>query len=119
VISVWVFAIFVAIAVWYRRRPAIHKPMMVMATLMAIPAAVGRIEPLNALYRGTIWETVFGPFFGTLVIGAALLLLGWALSRRFDRWFAIGYATVVLISAGIVELAPTTAWAQVAGWLTQ
>lgn len=110
-ISALIFAAFVALGVIYRRKPRIHRPMMLLATLSAMSAAVSRIDPLNDLYLGTAWERHFGPFFLTLVIGVLLLAVRCALTRSFDRWFAMGLAALIVASAGIMHLATTDAWA--------
>jgi hypothetical protein len=49
IVPVAIFGLFVAVGVYYRRRPDAHRPMMLMATLIAIPAAVARIGPFHAL----------------------------------------------------------------------
>jgi hypothetical protein len=118
-ISILIFAGFVALGVWYRRRPAVHRPMMLLATFAIIPAAVSRIEPLSALYVGTVWETVFGPFFWTLVLGALLAPVKWLLSRSFDRAYALGYLFLVVSSVLILRLATTGAWDRFASFLLQ
>lgn len=110
-ISAWIFAGFVALGVYYRKRPHIHRPMMLLATLSAMSAAISRIDPLNALYAGTEWERVFGPFFWTLVLGVALVAVRCVLTRSVDRWFAGGAAALIALNAGIVAIAPTKAWA--------
>ena len=117
IISIMIFAGFVSAGVWNRRRPEVHRPMMLLATLAAMPAAVSRIDSINALYHGTAWETVFGPFFGTLAIGAFFLAMKWLLTRSLDRWFAIGYAGLVVSSALIMQLASTRAWDHFASFL--
>jgi small basic protein len=117
IISIMIFAGFVIAGVWNRRRPEVHRPMMLLATLAAMPAAVSRIDSINALYHGTAWETVFGPFFGTLAIGAFFLAMKWLLTRSLDRWFAIGYAGLVVSSALIMQLASTRAWDHFASFL--
>jgi hypothetical protein len=119
IIGVTVFAIFVAIGVWYRRRPEIHRPMMLLATLAAIVAALNRIDWITSLYRQTIWGTIFGPFFAVLVIGALLFAVKWALTRSFDRYYALGWAGFVLASAGIMRLATTGVWDNIADFLLQ
>lgn len=108
--TVVIFGLFVAIGVSYRRRPDIHRPMMLMATLIAIPAAVGRIGPLSALYEGTVWQTIFGPFLWTLVIATLLLALKWLLTRSFDRWFAIAYGCLAVSFLLVWRLATTGVW---------
>jgi hypothetical protein len=117
VISVTIFAIFVAIGVWYRKRPEIHRPMMLLATLAAITAALDRIDAITSLYRHTIWGTIFGPFFSMLVIGAIFLVVKWALTRSFDRYFTLGWATLVVAGAAIMQLATTDAWDSIASFL--
>ena len=117
IFSIVIFAGFVAAGILNRRQPEVHRPMMLLATLAAMPAAVSRIDPLNALYSHTIWETIFGPFFMTLVVGAVLLAVKWGLTRSFDRYYAMGYAGLVVASAGIMKLAPTQVWDGVAGFL--
>lgn len=56
VLTSMIFGIFVGVGVYYRRRPDIHRPMMLMATLVALPAPVSRIRPLSALYEGTVLQ---------------------------------------------------------------
>ncbi|MGZ8237561.1 MAG: hypothetical protein ACXWTY_06780 [Methylobacter sp.] len=117
VISIMIFAGFVITGVWNRLRPEIHRPMMLLATLAAMPAAVSRIDSINVLYHGTLWEMVFGPFFGTLVIGVFFLVIKWLLTRSLDRWFAMGYSGLVISSALIMQLATTSVWDHIASFL--
>lgn len=114
IISITIFAIFVTIGVLNRRRPAIHRPMMLLATLAAMPAALNRIDALNSLYSQTIWGTIFGPFFISLLIGAVFFVIKWALTRKFDAYFATGWAFLVAVSAGIMKLATTDTWNSIA-----
>ena len=117
IISITIFAGFVAVGVWNRRRPEVHRPMMLLATLAAITAAVDRIDAITGLYRHTVWGTIFGPFVGSLAVGALLFLVKWALTRSFDRWYAMGYAGLVVASALVMRLATTHAWDQFASFL--
>jgi hypothetical protein len=110
VVSVVVFAAFVAIGVAARKRPEIHRPAMFLATLSALSAAVSRIDALNDLYLGSWAEAWFGPFFMTLVVGAVLVAVKCALARSFDRWFAGGFAALVLADVLIVRMAPSETW---------
>jgi small basic protein len=117
IVSILIFAGFVFLGVWHRRRPEVHRPMMLLATLAAMPAAVGRIDAISDLYRGTIWESLFGPSFASLVVGALFLLLKWRLAGSLSRPFALGYAGLVAASAGIMRLATTPAWDGFASYL--
>jgi len=89
-ISVLIFAGFVATGIVNRRRSEIHRPMMLLATLTVISAATDRIPAIVSLFDRTIWGTTFGPFFPPLVVGALLLIVKWALTRSFDRYFRRG-----------------------------
>ena len=115
--TIVLFGLFVAAGVYYRRRPEIHRPMMLMATLLVIPAAVSRIAPLSALYENTSLRVVFGPYLWTLVFATLLLLAKWAMTRSFDRWFAMAYGCLVAAYMLTWHLATTRAWERVAGML--
>lgn len=117
IISIMIFAGFVIIGVWKRHRQEVHRPMMLLATLAAMPAAVSRIGVINNLYQSTVWETVFGPFFGTLVVGLFFLSMKWLLTRSLNRWFVMGYAGLVASSALIMQVATTSAWDHFASFL--
>jgi len=112
--SMAVFAAFIALGIGARRRPEIHRPMMLLGTLAALSAAVGRIGAVNALYAGTVWDRAFGPFFGVLALGALFLGARCLLTRSFDRWFAIGYAALVVSCTAIYQLATSDLWAAAA-----
>ena len=116
-ISITIFAAFVVAGIWNRRRPEVHRPMMLLATLAVIPAALDRIDALSSLYRNTVLAPIFGPFLTSLVIGAIFLAVRWALTRKLDRYFAIGWAGLVVASAGIMKLATTHAWDRFATFL--
>lgn len=104
------FAVLVGIGIWKRKNREVHRPMMLLAMLAAIPAALDRIGAIRDLYAPTIWGAIFGPYFSTFVIGLVLLALNWALTRRLDRWLAVGYAALVVIGFLVMRIAPTPIW---------
>jgi hypothetical protein len=116
-VSILIFAGFVATGILNRRRPEIHRPMMLLATLTVISAATDRIPALLSLFEQTVWGTTFGPFFPPLLCGALLLVIKWALTRSFDRYFAMGWAGLVVADAGIIKLATTQTWDGMASFL--
>lgn len=108
--SVLIFAIFIIIGIAYRKKPAIHRSMMILGTLYALSAAVARIDLLNNLYLGTILDRLFGPFFFILILGAVMLAVRSAMARSFDKPFAIGLAVLTLASIAIMQIALMPAW---------
>lgn len=115
--AILLFAFFVIAGILNRKKPNIHRPMMLLATLAAIPAALDRIGPIHNLYEHTIWGTLFGPFFSGLVIGLLLLCIHRVLTRSFNRWFVRGYALLVVSSFLTFQLAPTALWGRIAAIL--
>lgn len=111
------FGAFVLVGVWNRRRPEIHRPMMFMASMAIISAAMGRMPALNGWYAGTWMEHWFSAFLTTLLIGAAMFAIKCVLERRFDRWFAGAYAALVVICVTASLVAKTYAWVQFASLL--
>ena len=111
------FGVFVTIAVYFRRRPGVHRPMMLMATLIVIPAAVDRFEPIYDLYEGTVFERTIGPHLPAFVIATVLLLVKLVINRSFDRWFAIACCCLVASCLLVWRLANTDAWERLASLL--
>ena len=49
------FAAFVTIGVLNRKRPRIHRPMMLMASLAIVSGATARIAQVNSIFGGHLW----------------------------------------------------------------
>ena len=109
--EIWLFTAFVATGILARKRPRIHRPAMVMASLCLLGGATARMSFLHPLFGTTGEFALFGPVF---CIGAILLLLRYRLNRQFDRWFAAEYAAFVTIISVVEKLALTDAWASTA-----
>ena len=100
------FAAFVGIGLANRRRPEIHRPMMLLATIAVISAALGRLPYIeNLSQRPPIF--VMGP---PLLFGALLLLLQWAMSKALNRWYMAGLAGLTIASFLSVAVGSTTVW---------
>jgi hypothetical protein len=115
--AIVMFAGYVAIGLWNRRRPEVHRPMMLLGTLTVTAAALDRIGAITHLYAHSVWGATFGPFFAPTVIGVAFLLVKWALTRSIDRSYAAGYAVLVIVGPLTMKLAPTQAWDGFASFL--
>lgn len=106
------YAAFVTLGVVYRKRPRIHRPMMLLASLVILTGATGRIPMLVSIFGFHHWTALFGP---VVSLGALLLLLRVSMTRSFDRAFAAGFAVLVLVTAVAARLAVTAVWISWAG----
>ncbi len=109
--EVALFALFAAAGVLARKKPGIHRPMMTLAGLALLPGATGRIPLLDQIFGMSGPSGLFGAVF---VLGAALLLIRWMLTRKFDTSFAGGYAALVIACLGAEYFALTDVGAEVA-----
>jgi len=105
------FGTLVAIAVIYRRRAEIHRPMMLLASIMIISGSLGRC-PYIADFAVKPPLYVLGP---ALVLGALFLVLQWGMIRAVSRWYAFGYSAVVIASFIFVVVGHSSLWNQMAG----
>jgi len=108
--SMWIqmlaFGTFVGLGLAYRRRPEVHRPMLLMATLSIQSGALGRcpyIEDIAAMAPLYVWGPV-------LIFGGLLFLLQWALSRTVNRWYLLGYAGIVFTAFVAVGVGSSTLW---------
>jgi hypothetical protein len=107
------FAIFFGAALFYRKKPAIHKRMMLLTAFNFMPAAVARVPIASLQSLGPVW--FFG--FPDLVL---LILVGvdtWR-NRRLEPAFAFG--ALLLIASHPLRLAVmgSEPWLAAARWMT-
>lgn len=101
------FATFVTIGVLSRKRPRIHRPMMLMACLVIVSGATARIAQVGSIFGYHQWMAIFGP---VVCLGALLLVVRAAMTRSFDRPFAMGLAVFVVVTMIAGRLAVTSTW---------
>lgn len=109
------FALLVGIGLLYRRKPMVHRPMMMLGTLSAVDAGIARIHAVRLL----LFQASHGSLFGTLwvptIIAAFLFgLLKLAVTRRWDRYYAMGFWVMVLVVAAFAYVSTTNWWFQLA-----
>jgi hypothetical protein len=113
VFDLLMFAILFGAAVYYRKKPAEHKRLMLLTAINFLPPAIARIPIAVLQALGPVW------FFGlpTLLVLFCLTLDTWR-NRNLNRIFLGG--ALLLIASYVVRLAlmGTAAWMQVAAWLT-
>ena len=108
------FAVFVTLGVLARKRPRVHRPMMLLACLSIVSGAVGRIETTGAIFGGHHWVGIFGP---VVSLGLLLLVVRAGMTRSFDRPFATGLAVLAVVTLMAGKLAMTSTWVDWAGMI--
>src|SRR5215469_3002746 len=104
------FGVLVGIAIIYRRRPEIHRPMMLLATLMIISGSLGRCPYIGEFaVKPPLY--VLGP---SLALGALFLVLKLGMTRSLSRWYAFGYSAIVIASCIFIVLGHSALWNQIA-----
>jgi hypothetical protein len=83
--------------------------MMLLASLSILAGATVRMPVLFPVYGEGGWVGIFGPIF---TLGMVLLIVSLLLRRAFDRWFAAGYVTMVVlyIAASTFAVSDTWSW---------
>ena len=104
------FGLLVGVSIVYRRRPEIHRPMMLLASLMIISGSLGRC-PYIGQFAIMPPLYVLGP---ALALGALFLVLQWGMTRAFNRWYAVGYSAMVAASCIFIVIGHSAMWNQIA-----
>ncbi len=107
-----IFAILVALALYFRRRPDVHKRLMLLGALSILTAAIARI-PLQFIATG-------GPlaFFGLTDVCIILFVaIDTIRNRRLHPVFLWGTLLVIVAQPLRIILAGTGAWMTFAKWL--
>ena len=110
--SVVVFTIFVGLGLYYRRRPAAHKRLMLLATIALLPPPLARIRILAAV----------GPqaFFGiTVLFVVVLAAYDVSTQRRLQAVSLWGGLCLALSFPGRIAIGHTDAWLRFAHWLVR
>lgn len=107
-----VFAVIFGAAVYYRKRPADHKRLMLLTAVGFLPPAIARI-PVDQLQQiGPPW------FFGLpSLVMVALIVLDRVHNGKFNRAFIAGAALMIFSYVFRVAVMETSAWLAVADTL--
>jgi len=109
--EVTLFTSFVLVGVLSRKKPKIHRAMMMLASLSILAGATVRMPILFPIFGEGGWVGIFGPVF---TLGAVFLLTRSLVGRTFDRSFAAGYAIMILFYIAACKFAITDAWSYLA-----
>lgn len=107
------FTIFFGAAIYFRKRPAEHKRLMLLTAINFLPPAIARIPIASLQAAGPLW------FFGFPTV---LALMCFGLDRwqygKLNRVFLVGIALLVASYVGRLALMPNPSWLATARWLT-
>ncbi len=109
--DVIVFAILFASAIYYRRKPANHKRLMLLTVLNFLPPALGRF-PFE-------WASTPPFFYGVPdLLAIVLVILDTLHNRRLNKVFLAGALLMIASHPLRITLAGTDTWLRIAAWLT-
>ena len=107
-----VFAILVGAGFYFRRRPDVHKRLMMLATISILAAAVARL-PFAIMQSGPIAFFGFTDFFILACVVYDLITL-----RRIHRATALAGLLIVASQPLRLMIGGTQTWLTIATWLT-
>ena len=107
------FALLFGGAVYYRKRPAAHKSLMLLTAINFVPPAIARIPILPLQNLGPLW--FFG--FPTAVI-LLCLFIDWRRRRQLNPVFLAGSLLLIASYPVRLVLMGTGVWMQFARWVT-
>ena len=110
-VEIAAFTVFLIAGLVTRKRAAIHRSMMLLASLSLLLGATARIPFLTELFGGDNRLGFHGP---VIALGLLLLLVRLSVTRTFDRWFAAGHALMAITYLGAEQLSRTDAWRHLA-----
>jgi hypothetical protein len=107
-----IFAILIGAGFYFRRRPDVHKRLMLLATISILGAAIARL-PFAFIQSGPL------AFFGvTDLFIAACFIYDLITRRRVHRATALGGLLIVASQPLRLVIGDTDAWMAFATWLT-
>ena len=109
------FVTFATLGIVYRKKPEMHRPMMLLATITIVMAALARFT--NQSLSGTYVWTYLGPFASPLILGAFLLFIHWLATRHRSHWFAAGMLFSIVTSALAYRVMKSELWERFTTWL--
>jgi hypothetical protein len=109
--EILLFGVLVWIAIAYRHRAEIHRPMMLLATAVILSGALARCPYISDLAAKPPLY-VYAP---VLIYGALLFCLQWGMTRIANRWYAIGYGGVALTFLVSIPLGHSALWNHLLG----
>jgi hypothetical protein len=109
-----VFATLIAAAFYYRRKPEIHKRLIIVATISILPPALARFCLLSPVLMKTL---PFSAFIGADLILLGCILYDYSKTKNLQRAWLWGGLLFFLSFPLRMLIASTTAWQSFARWV--
>jgi hypothetical protein len=109
-----VFATLIAAAFYYRRKPEIHKRLIIVATISILPPALARFCLLSPVLMKTL---PFSAFLGADLILLGCILFDYSKTKHLQRAWLWGGLLFFLSFPLRMLIASTTAWQSFARWV--
>lgn len=111
VLGMSLFVIYFAGAIYYRKRPAEHKSLMLLTAINFLPPALARISLFPPEYM-VIWTYVVPELI-------AIIAFAWYTwkHRKLNKVFAAGVLLFIVAFPLQVFVPGTETWLRIAGWL--
>ena len=110
--DMFVFGVLVIAGFYFRRKPDVHKRLMMLATISILPAAVARL-PFAIMQAGP------PAFFGiTDIFVLACVVYDVVTLKRVHRATALGGLFIIALQPLRLMIAGTKPWLAFAAWLT-
>jgi hypothetical protein len=106
-----IFAVLFSGAIYYRKRPAEHKSLMLLTAINFLPAALFRIPVVPPEYA------YFWAFGVPAVITLSVLVWRTRMTGRLNKVFAAGVVLVVAAIPLRPVISESSAWLSFVGWL--
>jgi len=105
------FGSFVAVGIKCRHRLEIHRPMMLLATTFIMSGSLGRCPYIGGL-------AVLPPLYvylPMLLFAGLLFLLQWEMTKVANRWYALGFAGIVMSCLLSIAVGKSAWWGLILG----
>lgn len=113
VVDMVYFALIFGLAIYYRKRAADHKRLMLLTVISFLPPAVARIPIPQMQALGPLF------FFGVPTLAAIILLIYDTRKHgRLNKLFAAGAALLIVSYPLRLAVSSTAPWMDFAAWVT-
>lgn len=112
--DILVFAALIAAAFYYRRKPEIHKRLIIVATISILPPALARLCLLSPALMKTL---PFSAFLGADLVLIGCVLYEYSKTKSLQRAWLWGGLLFFLSFPLRMLIASTTAWQSFARWV--